>query len=117
MKRVIICEDDPLLAIDLAHQVEDAGSVVCGTFSSSFEAWRAASVINPDVAIIDLRLADGDSGAALATHLAAQGCKVIVVSGSTVPHSELSQIPHCFVSKPVPIGVIAELTGKPSGPR
>lgn len=117
MKRVMICEDDPLLAIDLAHQVEEAGSDVCGSFASSFEAWQAAPLINPDIAIIDLHLADGDSGAALATRLAAQGCKVIVVSGSTIPHSELGQIPHCYVSKPVPVGAIAELTGTPSGPR
>lgn len=111
MKRVIICEDDLLLAMDLAHEVEAAGSEVVGTFYSSFDAWNAAEFLKPDIAIIDLQLADGESGLSLATHLAEQGCKVIVVSGSTLVHPELSRISHSFVSKPVPNGIIAELTG------
>ncbi len=111
MKRVIICEDDLLLAMDLAHEVEEAGSEVIGTFYSSFDAWDAADLLRPDIAIVDLQLADGDSGLPLATHLAELGCKVIVVSGSTLVHPELGRIPHSFVSKPVPAGIIAELTG------
>jgi DNA-binding NarL/FixJ family response regulator len=111
MKRVMICEDDLLLAMDLAHEVEAAGSQVVGTFYSSFDAWNAADVLKPDIAIIDLHLADGESGLSLATHLVEQGCRVIVVSGSTLVHPELSRISHSFVSKPVPNGIIAELTG------
>jgi DNA-binding NarL/FixJ family response regulator len=111
MKRVIICEDDLLLAMDLAHEVQEGGSEVVGTFYSSFDAWRAADLLRPDIAIIDLNLADGDSGLALATHLVEIGCRVIVVSGSTLVHPELGRIPHSFVSKPVPAGIIAELTG------
>jgi DNA-binding response OmpR family regulator len=111
MKRIMICEDDLLLAMYLAHEIEDAGSQVVGTFYSSFDAWNAAELLRPDIAIIDLQLADGDSGLPLATHLAEMGCKVIVVSGSTLVHPELGRIPHSFVSKPVPAGIIAELTG------
>ena len=114
MKRVMICEDDLLLALDLAHEVQEAGSEVVGTFYSSFDAWRAADILRPDMAIIDLNLADGESGLALATHLVEIGCRVVVVSGSTLVHPELGRIPHSFVSKPVPAGVIAELTGSPA---
>ena len=32
MHRVLICEDDPLLAADLASIVEEAGHAVCGVF-------------------------------------------------------------------------------------
>jgi len=111
MKRVMICEDDLLLAMDLAHEVQEAGSQVVGTFHSSFDAWRAADILKPDIAIIDLNLADGESGLCLATHLVEIGCRVIVVSGSTRVHPELGRIPHSFVAKPVPDGIIAELTG------
>jgi ActR/RegA family two-component response regulator len=111
MKRVMICEDDPLLAMSLAREVEEAGSLVVGTFHSSFDAWTAADVLRPDIAIIDLALADGDTGLPLSVHLAQQGCRVIVVSGSALVHPELGGIPHAFVSKPVPCGLIAELTG------
>ena len=111
MKRVMICEDDLLLAMDLAYQVEAAGSEVVGTFYSSFDAWDAVDVLKPDIAIVDLNLADGESGLWLATHLVERGCKVIVVSGSTLVHPELGRIAHSFVGKPVPAGIIAELTG------
>lgn len=111
MKRVMICEDDLLLAMDLAREVEDAGSQVVGTFYSSFDAWNAADVLKPDIAIVDLNLADGESGLPLATHLVEQGCRVIVVSGSSLVHPELGRIPHSFVAKPVPNGIIAELAG------
>jgi ActR/RegA family two-component response regulator len=110
MKRVMICEDDLMLAMDLACEVERAGSEVVGTFYSSGDALDAADVLKPDIAIVDINLADGDSGLSLATRLVEQGCKVIVVSGSTLAHPELGRIPHLFVSKPVPAGIIAELT-------
>lgn len=111
MTRVMVCEDDLVLALDLAAQVEEAGGEVVGIFYSSSEAWKAARLLKPDIAIIDLKLSDGESGFALANNLAAQGCRVIVVSGSTALHPELGLIPHLYVSKPVPEGVIAELIG------
>ncbi len=111
MKRVMICEDDLLLAMDLAYEVEQAGSEVVGTFYSSFDAWNAADILKPDIAIVDLSLADGESGLPLAKHLVDLGCRVIIVSGSTSVHPELGRIPHSFVSKPVPAGIIAELAG------
>lgn len=109
MMRVMVCEDDLVLALDLAAQVEEAGAEVVGIFYSSSEAIKAARVLKPDIAIIDLKLADGDSGVGLATNLAVQGCKVVIVSGSMALHPELGRIPHLYVGKPVPEGVIAEL--------
>jgi len=107
----MICEDDLLVAMDIAQEIDRAGSEVVGMFHSSYDAWDAARVLKPDIAIVDLNLADGDSGLPLATHLVEMGCRVIVVSGSTRVHPELGRIPHAFVAKPVPAGVIGELTG------
>jgi len=111
MKRVIICEDDPLLAIELADEVERAGSEVCGIFHNSFDALRAAVVLKPEIAIIDLNLADGDTGVLLATHLADSGCRVIVVSGSTAAQPGLGRISHAYIAKPIPAGAIRQLAG------
>jgi len=63
------------------HEVEEAGSQVVGTFYSALTRGDAAAILAADIAIVDLQLEDGDSGLSLATHLAALGCKVIVVSG------------------------------------
>lgn len=109
MKRVMICEDNPILALDLAEAVEDTGSLIVGCFSSSLDARAAAHALRPEIAIVDLQLADGDSGLKLALHLVNLGCRVIIVSGSPRNHPELALIPHSFVSKPVPSGVVANL--------
>jgi hypothetical protein len=49
MKRIMICEDDLLLAMDLAHEIEDAGSQVVGTFGptspSSICNWRTGIAV------------------------------------------------------------------------
>jgi CheY-like chemotaxis protein len=111
MRRVMICEDDPLIAMVLAQEVADAGSHVVGAFQSGIDAWNALDRLRPEIAIVDLRLADGDSGLQLAAHLVERGCRVIVVSGSTRVHPELARLEHSFVSKPVLPGIIGELTG------
>lgn len=38
MKRVLVAEDDPLIALDLAGQLNDAGYVVTGSASSAARA-------------------------------------------------------------------------------
>lgn len=109
MKRVIVCEDDPIQAISLIEEIELAGAEVCGCFEDSAEAWRAAQVLQPDLAIIDVHLADGPTGVDLALRLAATGCRVVVLTGSCAPQPRLGLIQHSFVSKPLPEGVIFEL--------
>lgn len=85
--RVLICEDDPLLAADLAAIVVEAGHAVCGVFHNAQEALNSATELKPDLAIIDLTLADGDTGGALARTLqsrasASLSCRAIRTSAS-----------------------------------
>ncbi len=110
MKRVMICEDDPIQAIGLLEEVESAGADICGCFEDSTEAWRAAQLLKPDIAIVDLSLADGNTGVDLALKLVGLGCRVVVLTGSTDQHPALGRISHCFVAKPIPPGAIFELT-------
>ena len=109
MTRVLICEDDPLQAIDLADAVAAYGGQVCACVSSSVDALAAAKSLVPDVAMIDLTLADGKTGVDLAVFIARLGCRVIVLSGSAEEHPKLGRISHSFVSKPVRREIVAEL--------
>jgi DNA-binding response OmpR family regulator len=77
MRRVLICEDEPLLAADLALIVEEAGHAVCGAFHNARDALSNVGELDPDLAIIDLNLADGDTGAAVAHTLQSLGIRVI----------------------------------------
>jgi DNA-binding NarL/FixJ family response regulator len=109
MIRVMICEDDPLVALDLASAVANAGATTCGTFSTSVVAIKAARALKPDFALVDLRLADGDTAGAIAATLEELGCKVVIVSGGSRTDPVLFAIPHVFVAKPVADGVLAEI--------
>lgn len=110
MVSVIICEDEPLQAIELAEHVTSAGADVIGTFRSAAEARAALTTLRPDLALIDLGLADGETGAALAVELASRDCRIIILSGSDEAQPALGRIAHTFVAKPLPMGVVGELT-------
>ncbi len=57
--RVLIVEDEALVLMQLEMMVEDAGQVVVGTAMYSDEAVRLARATRPDLALVDLQLADG----------------------------------------------------------
>ena len=101
MSTVLICEDDPLLALDLAQNVEDAGHQLHGVYSTAEAALSESKTVMPDTAIIDLALADGETGAMLARTLQLSGVRVIIVSGHSNVNAGLDSVPHTFASKPL----------------
>lgn len=115
MKRVLICEDDPMIALDLEQMVYDAGHDPVGPARTYGEAMELAETSRPGVAILDLNLADGVTGASIARALAARGTRIIVLSGVTDVLPALAGIPHTFISKPVDphaIAAVLELEGR-----
>lgn len=111
MSKVLICEDEPVLAADLASIVEEAGHVVCGVFHNARAALRSAAEFKPDIAIIDLTLADGDTGATVAQTLQSLGIRVIILSGHSNVGAGLGCVPHTFAAKPVSKEVVTQLLG------
>lgn len=110
MATVLICEDDPFLAADLAQRVEAAGHDVLAVYGSARDALRRP-LPSPDVAIIDLSLSDGETGAEIAQALQRNGTRVIIVSGFTNVSAALCSIPHTYASKPVSDELVGQLLG------
>jgi two-component system, response regulator PdtaR len=67
--RVLIIEDEALPAMLLQGFLEDAGHEVVGWATSSDEALQLARQTRPDLAFIDLHLADGLTGVKVAQDL------------------------------------------------
>jgi ActR/RegA family two-component response regulator len=109
MHSVLICEDDPILAADLSAILEEAGHTVSGVFQRVGEALISARKEKPDFAIIDLKLADGDTGAGAAKTLHSMGVRIIVLSGYSNVGTGLGYVPHTFAQKPVSKEVILDL--------
>ncbi|WP_158915856.1 response regulator [Caulobacter sp. S45] len=58
--RVLIVEDDPLIALDVEQSLLAAGFNVCGVAASEAEALALAERFRPELAIVDISLNPGD---------------------------------------------------------
>lgn len=93
---VLVVDDEYLIAESLCMQLEDMGLSVCGTAATAGMAVAMAVQHQPDVILMDVRLAGDEDGvdAALAIH-AHVGSKVIFVTGSREPATmERIQLDH-----------------------
>jgi CheY-like chemotaxis protein/DNA-directed RNA polymerase specialized sigma24 family protein len=60
--RVLIIEDEPIIAIDLGQIVEGLGHSVVATADTASSAVEAAARERPELVLADIQLADGSSG-------------------------------------------------------
>ena len=81
--RLMIVEDEPLIAIALRDALEDAGYQVLGLTDRRVEALHVADASPPDLALVNIRLAGGDDGIELAHGLNALGIPVLLISGQS----------------------------------
>lgn len=70
-KRVLIVEDEALVALTLEDILLEAGYLVCGIAHNPAEALLLAQEFAPEIAVVDVRLADNGDGIALADALMA----------------------------------------------
>lgn len=101
-KQVLIAEDEPIIAMDLADAVEDADGVVIGPCDRVSEALQLLAHQQVAAAIIDANLLDRDV-TPVARLLVARGVPTVIYSGTGLPdelkryHPELP-----VVFKPTP---------------
>ncbi len=58
--KVLIVEDNPIVAMDLEHELTRVGYDVCGVASSEAAALTAAEATRPPFAVVDVMLWPGD---------------------------------------------------------
>ncbi|WP_208245439.1 response regulator (plasmid) [Rhizobium sp. T1470] len=80
--RILVVEDEYLLAIDLAERLEDAGFAVIGPVASVDEAFQMIDDESPRAAILDIQLPDGPTYP-LADRLGEIGVPFLFVTGYT----------------------------------
>jgi CheY-like chemotaxis protein len=67
--RVLIVEDEPLIAWALAEMARELGHDVVGTAATEQAAVEEAAGKSPDIVLMDIRLAGGGSGLAAARRI------------------------------------------------
>lgn len=71
--RILLVEDEFLIALDLEEILQDAGHAVVGIASTAADAFRIARDMSPDLAFVDFDLFDGRSGLHIAKTFAQSG--------------------------------------------
>jgi DNA-binding response OmpR family regulator len=105
--RVLIVEDEPFIAWDLAQAVESAGGVVIGPAATLAQALALIRASTLEAAILDVNLPDGHIGPVLESlrrHVA-----VVIHSGVGLPQEVRDRFPHVPVYlKPTPPEVLTQ---------
>lgn len=57
---VLLCEDEYIVALDLQLLLEEFGYEVIGPFDSFSKGLKALNEVRPDMAVLDVRLRDGE---------------------------------------------------------
>lgn len=102
--KVIIAEDDVMLADFLAEGLVDLGHDVAGIACNVAEAVALARLHHPDVAIFDMQLGHGELGTDIADQLAASndldGIGVLYVTGEVERVVREARFGHGCLHKP-----------------
>ena len=102
MSRVLIAEDEALVALGLAELMASAGHSVVAVAPRADVALDIAARHRPDVCLFDVRLADGTDGLAAALHVQNRlGLPVIIVSASMDDRRAMAYGIRHWLSKPV----------------
>lgn len=102
MQCVLVAEDEMIIGVDLCDTVEEAGYEVAGPYDTASSAIDALERRRPDLAILDVRLDDGEVYP-LADALIAANVPVIFHSGEVSPDEVNGRYPDAHaLAKPCP---------------
>ena len=99
--RILIVEDDAVIAMVLADGLEDAGHEVMGPAATMAEALALFDALTPELALLDIDLRDGSSGVDVARALLGRwGVPSIFASGQMVEARRARDIALGYIRKP-----------------
>lgn len=112
--RVLICEDEYLLASDLAAELEERGVTVASIMArvSDIEAALASDDFDANAAVLDVKLLDGDAFSVVPSMLA-RGVAVVFCTGYLADDlpPEFAHLP--AVKKPTDINELIDALSRP----
>lgn len=76
--RILVVEDEALLAMELEGIIEDNGHTVAGWATTADEARRLIDTSDADVAFVDIHLADGSNGIEVANYIGLHKTSMVV---------------------------------------
>ena len=97
MPTALIVEDEAVIALDLASELETLGLDILGLAKTYDQAMEILARALPDIAVVDLVLNGVAHGARIAAFLRARGVRVLITSGAERMPEHAGSI---FLAKP-----------------
>jgi DNA-binding response OmpR family regulator len=82
IRRIVIVEDEPLVAFDNEHMLSEAGYEVVATVDNLADATRVIQEEEIDLILTDIKLSGDGDGMDVARAAAAKGIRVLFVTGN-----------------------------------
>ncbi|EVT72876.1 transcriptional regulator [Stenotrophomonas maltophilia 5BA-I-2] len=98
--RVLVVENDEMSAALLQMQLVHSGALVVGLAACVAEALRLLEEANPDVALLDYRLAHNETSEPVAAALAARGVPFVLATGMTAEQLPVAMRSGVLLIKP-----------------
>ena len=106
--RVLVLEDEAIVALDIADEIEAAGGLVVGPYASVAVALAALEGVEVSGAILDVNLVDRDV-TPVAIYLSDRGVSIIVHTGIGLPTELRRALPDLpLMLKPTPSRALVE---------
>ncbi len=96
--RILIVEDEGLIARDIENMVKNAGYEVCGVVQSGTEAIRQAEALEPDLVLMDILL-QGEMDGIEAAYIIRERFNVPVIYLTS--HADETTLERAKVSEPL----------------
>jgi len=103
--RILIVEDDAIIAMGLAEGLRDEGLEIVGPVHSVTTAHQILAADTPDAAVLDVRL-KGGGGSDIAASLRARGVPFLWLTGMLPDNFDTFGAP--VLHKPIPLDDLAE---------
>ncbi len=98
--RVLVVEDEALIALNVESVLADLGHTVIGPCASAHQAYRRVATNPPDLALVDLNLSDGKTGLGLAQFLASTYSTIVVMATANPEGIEAGGLVFAVLRKP-----------------
>jgi len=106
--KVLVVEDEPLIAASMEWELRDAGYEVLGPAADAAGAEALSAEHHPDLALVDINLAERGDGIALARRLAQAGVASLFVSGQIWEARENRDAAVGLIAKPFQVERLPE---------
>lgn len=110
-RRILVVEDEPLVALELATILADAGAEVIGPAATARQALALIDDAGPEVALVDGNL-QGETVDDIAAALAARGVPFLFVSGYGRENLPEGFETVSIVTKPFSTAILLDMTAK-----